>query len=141
MHCDSAAVSHATGVAVVRSLVRISAPTPDGFIGDIEPSLGEEFLDVSIAQREAQVEPDRMLNDHRRKAVAAVGDFSHCLSLPVVSPPNYPVILTIPFVFIGVCIVGRTAIFVSSGHLVVAADSATGSIFSGSLFDNAAGPS
>jgi hypothetical protein len=40
-------------------------------MGDIEPSLGEEFLDVSIAQREAQVEPDRMPNDHRRKAVAA----------------------------------------------------------------------
>jgi hypothetical protein len=32
----------------------------------------EEILDVSIAEREAQVEPDGMLNDNRRKAVAAV---------------------------------------------------------------------
>ena len=63
-------------------------------VRDVEPSLGEEFLDVPIAQREAQVEPDRMLDDHRRKAVAAVGDFSHRTSLPVVSLPSHPVILT-----------------------------------------------
>src|SRR5262249_35048292 len=57
----------------------------DGFVGDLEPRLGEELLDVSITQREAQVEPDCMLDDHRRKAVAAVRDFSHRTSLPVVS--------------------------------------------------------
>jgi hypothetical protein len=34
--------------------------------------LGEEILDVSIAQREAQVEPDGVLDDNRRKAVAAL---------------------------------------------------------------------
>src|SRR5215471_19462195 len=52
-------------------------PTPDGFVGDVEPPLVEELLDVSITQREGQVEPDRVLDDHRRKAVAAVRDFSH----------------------------------------------------------------
>ena len=57
------------------------------------PPLGEEFLDVPIAHREAQVEPDRTLDDHRRKAVAAVGDLSHPASLPTVAPPSYPVIL------------------------------------------------
>ena len=61
------------------------------------PPLGEEFLDVPIAHREAQVEPDRTLDDHRRKAVAAVGYFSHRGSLPMVSPSSYPVILTKPF--------------------------------------------
>ena len=30
-------------------------PAPDGFVGDIEPTLGEEILDVSVAEREAQV--------------------------------------------------------------------------------------
>ena len=59
-------------------------PTPDGFIGDVEPPLGEEFLDVSIAQGEAQVEPDRMLDDRRRKAMAALGDLSHRGSLSLV---------------------------------------------------------
>jgi hypothetical protein len=58
-------------------------PTPDGFIGDVEPPLREEFLDVPIAQGEAQIEPNRMLADHRRKAVAAVGYFSHRISLPL----------------------------------------------------------
>src|SRR5271155_646685 len=71
-------------------------PTPDGFIGDVEPPLGEEFLDVPIAQREAQVEPDRVLDNYRRKAVAAVGDFSHRASVPSASLPDYPVKLTKP---------------------------------------------
>jgi hypothetical protein len=41
-------------------------------------------------------EPDRMLDDHRRKAVAPIGDFSHRPSLPSTSLPSYPVILTKP---------------------------------------------
>jgi hypothetical protein len=32
-------------------------PAPDGFVADVEPALGEQILDVSVAQREAQVEP------------------------------------------------------------------------------------
>ena len=44
-------------------------PTPDGFVGDVEPPLGKEFLDVAITERKAHVEPDRVLDDHRRKAV------------------------------------------------------------------------
>jgi hypothetical protein len=35
-----------------------------------------------------------MLDDHRRKAVAAIGDFGHRASLPSASPPGYSVILT-----------------------------------------------
>jgi hypothetical protein len=38
--------------------------------------------------------PDRMLGDHRRKAVAAIGDFGHRASLPAASLPSYPVTLT-----------------------------------------------
>jgi hypothetical protein len=55
-----------------------------------------EFLDVAIAQREAQIDPDRMLDDQRGKAVAAIGDFSHRASLPSASLPSYPVTLTKP---------------------------------------------
>jgi len=47
-------------------------PAPDGFRGDVEPTLGEQLLDVSVAERKAQVEPDRMLNDNRRKPVTTV---------------------------------------------------------------------
>src|SRR5215831_15006181 len=71
-------------------------PTPDGFVRDVEPPLGQEFLDVPIAQREAQVDPDRMLDDRWRKAVAAVGDFSHRASLPSAPLPSYRVTLTTP---------------------------------------------
>src|SRR5262245_9581575 len=71
-------------------------PTPDGFVRDVEAPLGEEFLDVAIAQREAQVDPDRMLDDRWRKAVAAVGDFSHRASLPSAPLPTYRVTLTTP---------------------------------------------
>src|ERR1700752_1211119 len=56
-------------------------PTSYRLVGGVEPSLGEEFLDVAIAQHQAQIEPDRMLDDHRRKAVAATGDFGHRASL------------------------------------------------------------
>ena len=37
-----------------------------------------------------------MLDDHRRKAVAAIGDFGHRASLPSASFPSYPVTLTKP---------------------------------------------
>jgi hypothetical protein len=51
-----------TGVAVARSPVRISTPNTGCFIGDVEPPLGQQVLDVAIAQGEAQIDPDRMLN-------------------------------------------------------------------------------
>jgi hypothetical protein len=38
---------------------------------DHEP-LGKEILDVSVAEREAQVKPDSMLDDNRRKPVTTV---------------------------------------------------------------------
>jgi hypothetical protein len=38
----------------------------------IEPALGEKLLQIAIAQGETQVEPHSMLDDNRRKAVAAV---------------------------------------------------------------------
>src|SRR5205814_4113792 len=51
---------------------QLQHPAPDGFVGDVEPSLGEEIFDVSVAEREAQVEPDRMLDDDGRKPVTTV---------------------------------------------------------------------
>jgi hypothetical protein len=39
---------------------------------DVEPTLGKQILDVSVAECEAQVEPDSMLDDNRRKAVATI---------------------------------------------------------------------
>lgn len=47
-------------------------PTADRFIGQVEPAFGKQFLDVAIAQGEADIEPNCMLDDGRREAVAAV---------------------------------------------------------------------
>jgi hypothetical protein len=71
-------------------------PASDGFVGEVEPTLGKEILDVSIAEREAQIQPHSMLDDNRRKTVAAIGHVSHRVSLPATSDPGHPVILTMP---------------------------------------------
>jgi hypothetical protein len=65
-------------------------------VGDVEPALSKEILDISIAEREAQIEPDGMLDDNRRKSVTAVGDPDNPASLLASSLPGYPVILTRP---------------------------------------------
>jgi hypothetical protein len=52
-------------------------PASHRFIGDIEPTLSEQFLHVSVAQREAEIEPDRVLNDLGRKAMTAIRKRSH----------------------------------------------------------------
>jgi hypothetical protein len=44
----------------------------DSFVGDVESTLGEEFLHVSKAQREAQVKPHSALDDNRWKAVEGI---------------------------------------------------------------------
>jgi hypothetical protein len=38
----------------------------------IDAPLGEHILDVAVAQSEAEIEPDGLLDDDARKAVAAV---------------------------------------------------------------------
>ena len=47
-------------------------PAAHALVGDVEPALGKQFLDIALAQRETQVEPHSVLDDYRRKAVAAV---------------------------------------------------------------------
>ncbi len=49
-------------------------PAPNGFVGQIEPALGQQVLDVAIAQGKAQIQPDRMLDDSRRELVTGIGD-------------------------------------------------------------------
>jgi len=44
---------------------------PNGLIGDVEPTFGEQFLDVVVAQGEAEINPDRVLDDLGRKVMTA----------------------------------------------------------------------
>ena len=52
-------------------------PAPDRFVGEVEPAFGKELLDIAVAQGEAEVEPDRVLDDLGREAMAAVGERGH----------------------------------------------------------------
>jgi len=52
-------------------------PAPDGLIGDHDPAFRQQIFDVAEAQREPNIEPDRVLDDFGRKAIAAIADFDH----------------------------------------------------------------
>jgi len=57
-----------------------------------------------------------MLDDHRRKAVAAVRNFSHRTSLSAASLSSYPVILTTPSSLLVVCALAN--LFMARRHLL-----------------------
>jgi hypothetical protein len=74
-------------------------PDPDGLVGDDDAALGQQLLNVARAEGEAQVEPDRMLDDGLREAEAAVRCRLHAARLApylasskpeLTSPPGNP---------------------------------------------------
>jgi hypothetical protein len=75
-------------------------PAPHRFVGDVEPSFGQQLLDIAVAQSEAEIEPDRVLDDLGREAMAAVAERSHPGILPY-SPLPTPVSVTVPGSLIG----------------------------------------
>jgi hypothetical protein len=52
-------------------------PPMDRFIADHQSALSQKILDVPVAQRETEVEPDSVPDDVGRKSVAGVGDRLH----------------------------------------------------------------
>ena len=52
-------------------------PPTNRFIADHQSALSQKILDIPIAQREPEVEPDRLLNDRWWESVAAVADSLH----------------------------------------------------------------
>jgi len=50
----------------------LQSPASDRLVGHIDATLGEHILDVAVAQSEAEIEPDGLLDEDVRKAVAAV---------------------------------------------------------------------
>ena len=53
-------------------LSKLEAPLADGLVGHIDAALKQEFLHITVAQREAIREPDAMANDLPREAVVLV---------------------------------------------------------------------
>jgi len=77
-------------------------PAADCLIGNIEPTLGKEILNVAVAQGEAKIEPDRVLDNRRRKAVAAIGEQGHARMLSYPPFSRSPVSVTMPRLRIGI---------------------------------------
>jgi hypothetical protein len=50
---------------------KLQHPSPDSLVSDVQIALRQQILDITIAQGEAQVEPDRVPDHNWRKAVAA----------------------------------------------------------------------
>src|SRR6516164_6627299 len=73
-----------------------SYPAPHRFIRDVEPSFGQEFLDVSITQGEAEIQPDGVLDDLWREGMAAVAERSHADILSDTPLAPDPVSVTMP---------------------------------------------
>ena len=45
-------------------------PPSHRFVGDIQPSLREQIVDVAMAERETDIEPNGVPNDRRRELMA-----------------------------------------------------------------------
>ena len=50
----------------------LPAPLPDSLVGDDNPALRQEFLNITEAQRESMVKPHGVADDFAREPVAAV---------------------------------------------------------------------
>jgi len=52
-------------------------PAPDRLVGDVHAPLREKLLHVTKAQAKAEIEPDRVSDDDRRKPMAFQREFRH----------------------------------------------------------------
>jgi hypothetical protein len=50
----------------------LQSPTADRLVGHVDATLGQHILDVAVAQSEAEIEPDGLLDNDARIAVAVV---------------------------------------------------------------------
>ena len=71
-------------------------PAPHRFVGNVEPSVGQQFLDIAVAQGEAEIKPDRVLDDLGREAMAAVAERRYVDILPNTPLAPDPVSVTMP---------------------------------------------
>src|ERR1700730_11748644 len=65
-------------------------PAPNGLVGDHDAAFRQQVFDVTEAQCEPEIEPDRLLDDLWRKAVAAIADFLHPLGYRTASGTASP---------------------------------------------------
>src|SRR5471032_2201298 len=71
-------------------------PAPHCFVGHVEPALGQEILNVAVAQGKPEVYPNRVLDDRRREAMSAIREMHHAATLSQPSVPSNLVSVTMP---------------------------------------------
>ncbi len=76
----------------------LSTPLSDGLVGDDDAPLCQEIFDISEAQTEAEVEPDGLADDLRRKSVSVVAGRISCSSAQSASHRHN---LTMPYRRVG----------------------------------------
>ena len=54
-------------------------PAAHDLVRDRDPALRKQILDVAEAEREPQIEPNRLMYDLRREPISGVADFIHTL--------------------------------------------------------------
>ena len=50
---------------------KLEHPSPHRLVGEVQPPLGEQILDIAEAEGEAKVQPHRMPDDVRRELVTS----------------------------------------------------------------------
>jgi hypothetical protein len=65
-------------------------PAAHGLVGDRDPALRKQILDVAKAEREAKIEPNRLMYDLWREPISDLADFPHTLDYSAyVHPTSY----------------------------------------------------
>ena len=70
--------------------LELQHPSSNRFIGDVQPALGEQILDIAEAQGEAKVQPHRVSDDVGGESVASECDRYHHRP-PIRNAPKFPV--------------------------------------------------
>src|ERR1700730_10541636 len=65
-------------------------PAPNGLVGDHDAPFRQQVFDVTEAECEPEIEPDRLVDDLWRKAVSAIADFLHPLGYRTASGTASP---------------------------------------------------
>ncbi len=71
-------------------------PAPDALIGNVYAAFGEHIFNIAEAEGKPEIQPDGVLDNHRRKSVAGIGDLLHLRKLPHQSRRSHSVAVTMP---------------------------------------------
>src|ERR1700722_14169749 len=70
-------------------------PASDCLVRKYNSALGEQILDVTKAEGEPEIEPDRLVNDLRWEPISRIADFRHVLRLQAADDVTTPVVIQI----------------------------------------------